>query len=186
MRQPVNMGRPPCTTRSGSVGNPACGDVLTFHICIEDDHIQSVGFESMGSAYGLAAADVLCDRVEGMAVKEALACDADCVLTSLPDLPQRHRYLARLAIDALRAALRHEPAAATRATSAVDVDGARSFIRRILGNGQAWTTAQVVAMAEAEAIQLPDAPARFLANMAQEGLIQSAMDVERGAMTWRL
>lgn len=182
MRQPRHLGRPDGTTHEGSVGNPACGDVLTLHLRIEAGRIQAAGFDSMGSAYGLAVADVLCDHLHGVPADDLP--DATRLLALLPDLAQRHRYLARLAVDALQAALHPRPA--REVPEGIDLDGARSFIRRILGNGQAWSTPQVVAMAEAEALELPDAPARLLAQMAKDGVLRGEMDVDARQMVWRL
>lgn len=184
MRQPLHLGPPEGATHQGAVGNPACGDVLTLSLRIRNDRIEAAGFESMGTAYGLATADVLCDCIQGQTVAEALARGPNCILEQLPDLPQRHRYLARLALDAVRRAVHTPPP--REDTAAVDLDGARSFVRRILGNGQGWTTAEVVAMAEAEALEFPGAPARLLATMVQDGVIRSEMDVARKAMVWRL
>jgi nitrogen fixation NifU-like protein len=186
MRHPTNLGAPVGTNHSGAVGNPACGDVLTMYLRIVDGRIEAAGFESMGTAYGVATASVLCDCITGQTPDEARARGPACVLEKLPDLPERHRYLARLAIDSLRLALRQDGALPRPDGGAVDTDGARSFVRRVVGNGKRWTTQQVVAMADAEAIILPDAPARFLADMAKRGLIQCEMDVERKSMVWFL
>ena len=185
MRQPLHMGAPGGATHRGAVGNPACGDVLSLHLRVVDGRIEDAGFESMGTAYGLATADILCDCIIGQSVAEASERGPQCILGKLPDLPQRQRYLARLALDALRKAVQGQPPLRS-APDSVDIDGARSFVRRVLGNGQGWTTAEVVAMAEADALHLPDAPARFLASMAKDGLIRSEMDVDRKAMVWRV
>lgn len=182
MRQPLHLGPPAGSTHQGSVGNPACGDVLSLHLRVEDGQVTAAGFDSLGSAYGLAVADILCDCLLGRGTDDLPG--ADCIMERLPDLPQRHRYLTRLAIDAMVAALNPRPA--RQAPDGIDLDGARSFVRRILGNGQGWTTAQVVAMAEAEAIEWPDAPARILAQMSKDGIVRSDMDVARQAMVWRL
>lgn len=187
MRQPTRLGSLPSANAVAAVGNPACGDVVTLYMRIEDDVINDASFESLGSAYQLATASVLCDCVVGQHVDEARSRTTACILDKLPDLPQRHRYLARLSLDALRKALdvwHHGAPEPGREGTAIDVDGGRAFVRRILGNGRAWTTREVDAMAEAEAITLPCATVRFLSEMQRAGLIAGQMDVERRIMVW--
>ena len=188
MRHPRHLGPLPAANSNAAVGNPACGDVLTLHLRIDGETIHEARFESLGSAFQLATASVLCDALGGLPVADAEALAPEAILVALPELPQQHNYLARLAIDALRRALadwRHGGRVGARHV-AVDESGGRSFVRRILGNGRRWTTREVEAMAEAEAIALPYVAVKFLATLRREGLIKGEMDVARHSWTWWL
>lgn len=188
MRTPTGHGRLAGANAVAAVGNPACGDVLTLHLRIKDGCIADAAFESLGSAYQLATASVLCDCIRGQSLDEARSRTSQSVLEQLPDLPQRHRYLARLSIDALHKALHtweHGAPPPSRA-GPVDDAGGRAFVRRILGTGRPWTTAEIDAMAEAEAIRLPTSTVRFLAALKKDGLVEGTLDAEAETMRWTL
>ncbi len=186
MRTPTNWGPLDGASTVGAVGNPACGDVVTIYLRIQDGTIEAASFESMGSAYQLATASVLCDCVTGQDIAGARARTPECVLEKLPDLPQRHRYLARLALDGLQKALDALEDPKPPAPGPVDESGGRAFVVRILGNGKAWTTREIEAMAEAEAIDLPQPTVAFLARLKESQVIDGAMDVARRSMVWSL
>lgn len=93
MREPLHQGAIPHADAVGAVGNPACGDVVTLYLDIEDGVVRQAGFESVGSVYQLATASVLCDCVLGGDLRQARQRTPTCILERLPDLPARHRYL---------------------------------------------------------------------------------------------
>lgn len=189
MHDPVHQGSLPDATHVGAVGNPACGDVVTFHLRVREGRIEAASFESIGSAYQLATASVLCDCVTGQDVEAALARGPDCVLKRLPDLPERQRYLARLAIDALQRALtgRSRPREQKeQALQRLEEADAQAFVLRVLGRGEPLRTQQVQALAEAEGVALPGSTLRSLAGLRRAGVIAGEMDVAAKTWRWRL
>ena len=187
MRSPVHLGALPDASAVGAVGNPACGDVVTIHLRIEDDRITAASFESMGSAYQLATASVLCDCVLGQTPDEAAARTPACITDKLPDLPPRFQYLARLGVDALQRAIRTwRRGDAPPVDDGADEAGGRAFVLRILGNGKRWSTREIEAMARADAVGLPRPLARFLSELRRDGVIEGELDMERRGWAWWL
>ncbi len=191
LRNPPHLGSLEGATAVGAVGNPACGDVVTLYLRIEDGRIHAAGFESMGSAYQLATASVLCDCVQGLTVKEARDLGPGCVETRLPDLPQKVRYLSRLAIEALGRALdahdRGEPGDDEEARNKLRILGreeAEKFVLGLLGNGRQWTTRELDAMAFAEGVQCPDSTVRFLSQLRRQGRIEGRMSMQHKSWLW--
>jgi len=186
MRRPTHLGVMEDADARGAVGNPACGDVVTLYLRIRDGRIEDASFESIGSAYQLATASVLCDCVSGNTVAEARARGPDCVLKRLPDLPRRFHYLAHLAVDALALALddwEHGRGEAAP-VEAADDGAAREFVDRLLQEGGRWSTLEVEAMARGGGVPLPPPPVRFLSTLRREGRIQGEMDVARRSWVW--
>lgn len=187
MAAPRHHGDLPDATHVGAVGNPACGDVVTLYLRIgEDDVVEEARFESIGSPYQLATADVLCDCVTGETVAEAEARGPECVLKRLPDLPEGQRYLARLAIDALRRALagRAEADPEADALPSLSQADSRRFVERHLKSRGRLRTMEMHALAESEGVALPGSTLRCLAGLRQEGVIQGEMDVEGRSWSW--
>jgi len=187
MRTPLHQGAIPHADAVGAVGNPACGDVVTLYLGIDDGVVRRAGFESVGSVYQLATASVLCDCVLGGDLRQARERTPDCVLEKLPDLPARHRYLARLAVEALGRALdQYERGGSPPEAGgeSLDADAARRLVVSLLGDGRRWSTREVEARVQAEGYRLPEAPVRFLSRLRREGAIEAAMDVEHRAWQW--
>jgi len=105
LRNPVHKGGAAAGLCRAEAGNPACGDVLELRLRVEGGVVREAGFECLGSPYQQAVASVLCDVVAGLTVHAARGLGAEDVLQRIPDLPARHRHLARIGVDALRAAL---------------------------------------------------------------------------------
>lgn len=189
MSTPTHVGAMDSPSAVGAVGNPACGDVVTLYLRIDDGRIVDASFESIGSRYQLATASVLCDCVIGQDLDGARRRTSRCVLDKLPDLPQRNRYLARLAIDALQRALdrheRGEPAVADEALEALDDERATHFVATVL-RARPMATMELEAMAEAEGYRLPGGTARFLSQLRGEGLVRSEMSDDHRAWRWSL
>ncbi len=189
MSDPVHMGPMQSPSAVGAVGNPACGDVVTLYLRIEDGVIEEASFESVGSRYQLATASVLCDCVLGQAVEEAHQRTPQCVLEKLPDLPARNRYLAHLAIDALRRALnrylRGEPGPEDAVLEHIDADEARDVVQRLLKTSDLGTM-EIEAMLEAEGYRVPGGVARLLSGMRREGLVVSRMSKDKRSWRWGL
>lgn len=191
IRTPLHQGIMHDADAKGAVGNPACGDVVTVYLRIRDGRIEAASFESIGSAYQLATASVLCDCIAGQTVDEASARGPNCVLKRLPDLPTNKRYLARLAIDALQRAFADHAArqagGATRVEGRRPVEGdeAESFVLGLLANGRPWGTQEILAMAAADRVKLPSPVARFLAGLRRRGIIEGQMDPATRSWRWR-
>ncbi len=186
--EPLHLGPMVGPSAVGAVGNPACGDVVTLYLRIDEGTIQEASFESIGSKYQLATASVLCDCVVGQRIDEARARTPHCVLEKLPDLPDRNRYLAHLAIDALRRALdRFEKGTTTEHEDLAELNAedGQNFVMTLLA-ARPMGTLEVEAMVAADGSRLPGGAARFLSKLRRAGLIKSAMSDDRRSWRWSI
>ena len=69
-RSPRNHGEPEGANRHAEGVNPLCGDHVKVHITVEDDVIQSIGFEGGGCAISTASASMLTEFLRGRTVTE--------------------------------------------------------------------------------------------------------------------
>ena len=53
-------------------GNPACGDMITFYMKINDQEIiEKITFESYGCAANIATASIVTEMIKGMSLEKA-------------------------------------------------------------------------------------------------------------------
>lgn len=103
---PRHRGRLGDSTHSGRASNPLCGDEMTVDAFVEDGHLRAVGFEGVGCAISLGAADILAERWRGMAVGDAAAMDLEAVQEEIGmEVAPGRRQCATLALEALRQAV---------------------------------------------------------------------------------
>ncbi len=189
MARPIHQGPMEDASVSVEVGNPACGDVLRLHLHLHEGIIRAASFESLGSPYQVATADILCDCVTGQAIDEARGRTPDCVLEKVPDLPRRSRYLARLAIDALNLALdRHERPQEVQTGARLLGDGeAEATVRAILAQADGdLSTRRIQEQLEADGLRLPGSTPRFLERLQQDGIVEARPCSEGRHWHWRL
>lgn len=189
MRHPQHEGPMEDATVTGVVGNPACGDVLHLHLRMDGDIVQSASYESLGSVYQLATADVLCDCIEGRDLASAKKRSRFCVLEKLPDLPRNKQYLARLAVDALQRAIRRYEAGDEGAVTEEELDvlegaAAQTFILDLLSAPRKWGTGEIESLARAEGVKLAPSPIRVLMQMRKDGVLTGELQVAYGAWRW--
>ncbi|MFV0444409.1 MAG: iron-sulfur cluster assembly scaffold protein [Planctomycetaceae bacterium] len=93
-----------CPTCTGRVRNPRCGDEVCIDLAIDDRGcITLARFEAQGCFISQAAADILCEHVEGQSVEAAAALRAETMLGLLGVPLTAGRYeCALLALHCLR------------------------------------------------------------------------------------
>ena len=66
-RNPKNQGKMKNPTVTAVAGNPACGDMITFYMKINDQKIiEKITFESYGCAANIATASIVTQMIKGM------------------------------------------------------------------------------------------------------------------------
>lgn len=92
----------------GEARTPASKAVLRLYLRISGrtagEHIQTARFQALGCPSTIAAADWICEWLEGRALVEGQALKPELIAAALA-LPAERRHCALLAEDALRAAL---------------------------------------------------------------------------------
>ena len=102
---PRNVGIIENADGIGTVGNPACGDVMKLSIRIKDDVITAAKFKTFGCGAAIATSSILTEMVVGKTVEEALTISNKAVAEALDGLPPVKLHCSVLAEDALKAAI---------------------------------------------------------------------------------
>jgi nitrogen fixation NifU-like protein len=63
--------------------NPLCGDVIRMDFRVKDGRIESVRFSGHGCSISQAAADMLCEKLEGMSLEDAKKISREDILEML-------------------------------------------------------------------------------------------------------
>ncbi|MBO3769406.1 MAG: iron-sulfur cluster assembly scaffold protein [Thermoproteota archaeon] len=106
-RNPKNLGRMEDATVSASAGNPACGDIISFYLKIDENMvITKASFESYGCAANIATASMLTEMVKGKTLEEAWKISWKDVANEVGGLPSVKFHCGVLAVGALRRAIR--------------------------------------------------------------------------------
>jgi nitrogen fixation protein NifU and related proteins len=71
-RNPKNLGKLEDANIISVAGNPACGDMITFYMKINDQEIiEKITFESYGCAANIATASIVTEMIKGLKVESA-------------------------------------------------------------------------------------------------------------------
>ncbi len=120
-RNPRNVGEIENADGVGEVGNPVCGDMMTFYIKVENDIITDVKFKTFGCGAAIAVSSMVSEMAKGKTIAEALKITNEQVAKDLGGLPPNKMHCSNLGADALHAAiqdyLRKKAAASPRAAN---------------------------------------------------------------------
>ena len=71
-RNPKNLGKLEDANVTAVAGNPACGDMITFYMKINDQAvIEKISFESYWCAANIATASIVTEMIKGLSVENA-------------------------------------------------------------------------------------------------------------------
>ena len=103
---PRNVGEIEDADGVGEVGNPVCGDMMTFYIKVDDeDRIEDVKFKTFGCGAAIAVSSIVSEMAKGKTIDEALKISRDDVAEELGGLPKQKMHCSNLGADALHLAL---------------------------------------------------------------------------------
>jgi nitrogen fixation NifU-like protein len=103
---PRNVGAIEDPDGTGEVGNPACGDIMTFTIKVSDGKLEDVKFQTFGCGAAIAVSSMISDMAKGRVLEEALQITNKDVAEALDGLPTNKLHCSNLGADALHAAIR--------------------------------------------------------------------------------
>ena len=104
---PRNAGEVPLPDASIQIENPVCGDILKLTLKLADGRIEQIRFLAKGCVHSVACASALTELIRGKTVAAARKLNAEQLAHDLGGLPPASFHAARLALDALAAALDH-------------------------------------------------------------------------------
>ena len=103
---PHNVGEIENADGVGQVGNPVCGDMMTFSIKVKDNIIEDVKFKTFGCGAAIAVSSMVSDIAKGKTLEEALKITNKDVANELGGLPKNKMHCSNLGADALHAAIK--------------------------------------------------------------------------------
>jgi nitrogen fixation protein NifU and related proteins len=104
-KNPRNVGEIKDADGVGEVGNPVCGDLMTFYIKVEDNKIVDIKYKTFGCAAAIAVSSMISEMALGKTITEALEISNKMVAEQLGGLPPVKNHCSNLGADALKAAI---------------------------------------------------------------------------------
>ncbi|KAF5419581.1 MAG: nitrogen fixation protein NifU [Candidatus Methanocomedens sp.] len=102
---PRNVGEIEDADGVGEVGNPACGDMMTIYIKVDDGKLADVKFKTFGCGAAIATSSMITEMAMGKTIEQALEITRDSVADALDGLPPVKLHCSNLAADGLHAAI---------------------------------------------------------------------------------
>jgi len=104
-QHPRNVGEIENPDGVGTVGNPVCGDMMTFYIRVQNDRLVDVKFKTFGCGAAIAVSSMVSEMAKGKTLDEVMAITNDKVAEQLGGLPTNKMHCSNLGADALHRAI---------------------------------------------------------------------------------
>ncbi|MCK4756291.1 Fe-S cluster assembly scaffold protein NifU [candidate division WOR-3 bacterium] len=104
---PRNVGEIKDADGIGEVGNPVCGDLMTFYIKVENNKIKDVKFKTFGCGAAIAVSSMVSELAKGKTIEEAMKVTNKMVVGELDGLPPQKLHCSNLGADALHKAIKN-------------------------------------------------------------------------------
>lgn len=104
-KNPRNVGEISDADGIGEVGNPVCGDMMTFYIKVKNGVLVDVKFKTFGCGAAIAVSSIVSEMAKGKTIEEALKITRDMVAKELGGLPPNKLHCSNLGADALHKAI---------------------------------------------------------------------------------
>jgi nitrogen fixation NifU-like protein len=104
-QHPRNVGEIPDADGIGEIGNPVCGDMMTFYIKVKDGRLADVKFKTFGCGAAIAVSSLVSEMAIGKTIEEALTITNELVAKELGGLPPNKMHCSNLGADALHRAI---------------------------------------------------------------------------------
>lgn len=99
---PKNIGEIKNPDGYAEVGNPICGDMLTFSIKVKNKKIVDIKYLSFGCASNIATASVMTEKVKGMTIEKAKKFKWETIINELGGLPKQKIHCSILVVKGLQ------------------------------------------------------------------------------------
>ncbi len=102
---PRNVGEIENADGVGEVGNPVCGDMMTFYIKVKDNKLEDVKFKTFGCGAAIAVSSMVSEMAKGITLEEAKKITPELVAQKLEGLPKQKFHCSNLGAQALNKAI---------------------------------------------------------------------------------
>ncbi|MFB0564285.1 MAG: Fe-S cluster assembly scaffold protein NifU [Candidatus Aminicenantaceae bacterium] len=104
-QNPRNVGKIKDADGIGEVGNPVCGDMMTFYIKVKDNRLADVKFQTFGCGAAIAVSSIVSEMAKGKTLEEVMKITNKNVAEELGGLPKNKLHCSNLGADALHKAI---------------------------------------------------------------------------------
>ncbi|MGB8953067.1 MAG: Fe-S cluster assembly scaffold protein NifU [Candidatus Aminicenantales bacterium] len=104
-QNPRNVGVIKDADGLGQVGNPVCGDMMSFYIKVKDNRLTDIKFQTFGCGAAIAVSSMVSEMAMGKTLEEAMQITNDSVAKELDGLPKNKLHCSNLGADALHKAI---------------------------------------------------------------------------------
>jgi len=106
---PKNMGKIKNPDATAEVGNPACGDIMSIYLKIDEKTrvIKDIKFETFGCAAAIATSSMLTQLVKKRTIEYAKKITIQDIEKKLGGLPNIKVHCASMAIETLKKAVKN-------------------------------------------------------------------------------
>jgi len=104
-KNPRNVGEIEDADGIGEVGNPVCGDMMTFYIKVDDNRISDVKFKTFGCGAAIAVSSITSEIAMGKTLDEVRKITPNSVVEELDGLPKNKHHCSNLGAQALNKAV---------------------------------------------------------------------------------
>jgi nitrogen fixation NifU-like protein len=102
---PRNVGEIEDADGVGEVGNPVCGDMMSFYIKVKDNRLADIKFKTFGCGAAIAVSSIVSEMAMGKTLEEALKITPKSVADELEGLPKQKFHCSNLGAQALQKAI---------------------------------------------------------------------------------
>ena len=102
---PRNVGEIENADGVGEVGNPVCGDMMTFYIKVKDNRLEDVKFKTFGCGAAIAVSSIASEIAKGKTLEEAKKITPQLVADELQGLPKNKFHCSNLGAEAINKAI---------------------------------------------------------------------------------
>jgi nitrogen fixation NifU-like protein len=102
---PRNVGEIENPDGVGEVGNPVCGDMMTFYIKVKDNRLADVKFKTFGCGAAIAVSSMVSEMAMGKTIEEVMKITPESVAEKLEGLPKNKFHCSNLGAQALHKAI---------------------------------------------------------------------------------
>ncbi|TET12642.1 MAG: Fe-S cluster assembly scaffold protein NifU [Dehalococcoidia bacterium] len=102
---PRNVGEIEDADGIGEMGNPVCGDMMTFYIKVDNNHLSDVKFKTFGCGAAIAVSSIVSEMAKGKTLEEARKITPALVAEELEGLPKNKFHCSNLGAQALNGAI---------------------------------------------------------------------------------
>ncbi len=89
----------------GTIGDPACGDSLTFYLRVKDNRLEEVSYLVLGCCGAIATSSMTSVLAKGKTIEEALRITDEDIIGALDGLPESKVHCSILGVKALHKAI---------------------------------------------------------------------------------